>query len=73
MKKSQILRVASRRTTLLISARNHGVDPQAYLRDVIERLPEIRPCDLDTLLPANWAAANRAAHPAIKSERPQAA
>ncbi len=34
---------------------------------------ETRPCDLDTLLPANWAAANRPAHPAIKSERPQAA
>jgi hypothetical protein len=59
--------------TLLISARNHGVDPQAYLQDVIERLPVTRPCDLDALLPANWAAANRAAHPAIKSERPQAA
>jgi transposase len=59
--------------TLLISARNHGVDPQAYLQDVIERLPGTRPGDLDALLPANWAAANRAAHPAIKSERPQAA
>ena len=59
--------------TLLISARNHGVDPQAYLQDVIERLPVTRPCDLDALLPANWAAANRAAHPAIKSERRQAA
>lgn len=59
--------------TLLISARNHGVDPQAYLQDVIERLPVTRPCDLDALLPANWAAANRAAHPAIKSECPQAA
>ena len=59
--------------TLLISARNHGVDPQAYLQDVIERLPVTRPCDLDALLPANWAAANRAAHPAIKSGQPQAA
>jgi transposase-like protein len=29
--------------------------------------------ELDALLPATWAAANRAAHPAIKSERPQAA
>ena len=59
--------------TLLISARNHGVDPQAYLEDVIERLPVTRPCDLDTLLPANWAAANRAAHPAIKSGDSKAA
>ena len=52
--------------TLLISARNPGVDPQAYLQDVIERLPVTRPCDLDAQLPAHWAAA-------IKSERPQAA
>jgi hypothetical protein len=59
--------------TLLISARNHGVDPQAYLRAVIERLPGARTDDLDALLPANWAAANRAAHPALKSECPQAA
>jgi hypothetical protein len=59
--------------TLLISARNHGVDPQAYLQDVIERLPSARTGELDALLPANWAATNRAAHPAIKSERPQAA
>ena len=59
--------------TLLISARNHGVDPQAYLQAVIERLPGARPGELDALLPANWAAANRAAHPAVKSEHPQAA
>jgi transposase len=59
--------------TLLISARNHGVDPQAYLKDVIERLPVTRPGELAALLPANWAAANRAAKPAIKSGRPQAA
>jgi len=59
--------------TLLISTRNHGVDPQAYLKDVIERLPVTRPDELEALLPANWAAANRAAHPAIKSERSQAA
>jgi len=59
--------------TLLISARNHGVDPQAYLQDVIKRLPGARPCELDALLPATWAATHRAAHPAIKSERPQAA
>jgi hypothetical protein len=31
-----------RSVTLLISARNHGVDPQAYLQDVIER-PPVRP------------------------------
>jgi hypothetical protein len=60
--------------TLLVSAGNHGVDPQAYLQDVIERLPVTRPDELDALLPANWAAANRAIRPhAIKSERSEAA
>lgn len=59
--------------TLLISARNHGVDPQAYLRAVIEELPTARPDRLDALLPENWAAANRDAYPAIKSPRRQAA
>jgi transposase len=59
--------------SLLISARNHGVDPQAYLRDVIERLPTMSPADLDALLPANWAAANRDRHPAIKPKRRHAA
>jgi transposase len=55
--------------SLLISARNHGVDPQAYLRDVIERLPTMRPADLDALLPANWAAAHRKFHPAAVPPR----
>lgn len=53
--------------TLLMSARNHGVDPQAYLRAVIEQLPGAKPDEIDALLPANWAAANRDAQPAIKS------
>ncbi len=59
--------------TLLISARNHGVDPQAYLKDVIERLPVTRPADLDALLPANWAAGNRATYPLAKPLRSDAA
>ena len=42
-------------------------------RDVIERLPTMSPADLDALLPANWAAANRDRHPAIKPERRHAA
>lgn len=59
--------------TLLMSARNHGVDPQAYLRAVIEYLPGAKPNEIDVLLPANWAAANRHAHPAIKSNTPRVA
>ncbi len=50
--------------SVLISALNHGVDPQAYLKDVIERLPAMRAGELDALLPEVWAAANRAKHPA---------
>jgi transposase len=55
--------------SLLLSARNHGVDPQAYLRDVIERLPAMRTADLDALLPAAWAAEHRDAHPAALPSR----
>ena len=49
--------------SLLISARHHGVDPESYLRDLIERLPT---CDSDEaslrkLLPENWAVAHREA------------
>lgn len=50
--------------SILISALNHGVDPQAYLKDVIERLPAMRADELDALLPEVWAAENRAKHPA---------
>ena len=55
--------------TLLISARNHGVDPQAYLRDVIERLPSAKPNEIDHLLPATWAAAHRDKLPAVLAKR----
>jgi len=55
--------------SLLLSARNHGVDPQAYLRDVIERLPAAKSNELDALLPANWAAAHRELHPAAVPPR----
>lgn len=50
--------------SVLISALNHGVDPQAYLKDVIERLPAMRADELDALLPEVWATSNRAKHPA---------
>ena len=55
--------------TLLISARNHGADPQAYLKDLIERLPGAQPNDIDHLLPGNWAAAHREKHPAVLAPR----
>ena len=49
--------------SLLISARHHGVDPETYLRDILKRLPgcSTDPAALRGLLPANWAAAYKAA------------
>jgi len=48
--------------SLLISARHHGVDPEAYLRDLLKRLPgsSTDPTTLSHLLPANWAEASKA-------------
>jgi len=50
-----------RRYSLLISARHHGVDPEAYLREVIGRLPGCgsNEAALRELLPENWAAAHK--------------
>lgn len=47
--------------SLLVSAKAQGVDPQAYLRDLIERLPRAKTSELDALTPANWARAYKAA------------
>lgn len=49
--------------SLLISARNYGVDPHAYLQDVITKLPGRNSDDIDDLLPEDWAAANRQRYP----------
>ena len=40
--------------TLIQSAKINGLDPQAYLRDVLERIPTARQSDLAALLPHNW-------------------
>lgn len=40
--------------TIIESAKRHGHEPHAYLKDVLERLPATRTTGLDTLLPANW-------------------
>lgn len=40
--------------TLIQSAKINGLDPQAYLRDVLERMPTAKQSDLDGLLPHNW-------------------
>ena len=40
--------------SLIQTAKINGLDPQAYLRDVLERLPSTRYSDIDSLLPHNW-------------------
>ena len=49
--------------TLIQTAKLNGVDPMAWLTDVLERLVsgQTKANDLHTLLPWNWAAANRPA------------
>ena len=40
--------------SLIQSAKINGLDPQAYLRDVLERLPTTTYADIDSLLPHSW-------------------
>ena len=40
--------------TLIQSAKINNIDPQAYLRDVLERLPMAKQSDLEAMLPHNW-------------------
>jgi len=41
--------------SLIQSAKINGLDPQAYLRDVLERLPATKYSEIDRLLPHNWS------------------
>ncbi len=50
--------------TILGSCRLAGIDPLAYLREVLPRLTrKVRLLDLAQLLPSRWAAARAAAAP----------
>lgn len=40
--------------SLIQTAKINGLDPQAYLRDVLERLPTMTYSEIDSLLPHNW-------------------
>ena len=40
--------------TLIQCAKINGLDPQAYLSDVLDRLPTAKQSDLNALLPHNW-------------------
>lgn len=50
--------------TIIESARRHGHEPAAYLKDVLQRLPGMKAGELDALLPLNWLPAGQAAAPA---------
>jgi transposase len=47
--------------SLIASCKKHDVDPQAYLQDVIKRLPGHPAKKLKDLMPAYWASAQRGA------------
>jgi transposase len=40
--------------SLIQSAKINGLDPQAYLKEVMERMPTIKYSNLDLLLPHQW-------------------
>lgn len=40
--------------SLIQSAKLNGHDPYAYLKDVLQRLPTLRACDIESLLPHWW-------------------
>ena len=42
--------------TFVASARRRGLDPEAYLTDIIRRLPTTPATQMHTLTPAAWAA-----------------
>ncbi len=52
--------IAAQRTaalySLIASAERHGLDPQAYLRGVLARIPAMPVSQLDKLLPERWEA-----------------
>jgi len=60
--------IAAQRTatlySLVASAERHGVDPQAYLRGVLARIPAMPVTQLDKLLPERW---NRSLEPSGQS------
>ncbi len=50
--------------TITASARRRGLDPEAYLADVIHRLPNTPATEMHTLTPAAWAAEQKRKRPA---------
>ena len=50
--------------TIIESARRHGHEPFAYIKDLLELLSGTKTGKLDALLPANWKPAGQTAAPA---------
>jgi transposase len=46
--------------SVLVSCRRRGINPQAYLTDILARLPTLKINQIDSLLPANWKPAPNA-------------
>ena len=40
--------------SVIVSCRRRGINPEAYLTDVLRRLPSLKITDIETLLPAHW-------------------
>jgi transposase len=53
--------------TLIESAKRHGHEPYAYLRDVLDRLPSTTTSGLEALLPVNWQPSDQAALLTLKA------
>jgi hypothetical protein len=49
-------KAASIAYTLIETAKLNGIDPQAWLTDVLARIPDHKITEIDQLLPWNWAA-----------------
>jgi hypothetical protein len=47
--------------SILESCKRRGIDPTAYLRDVLERLPTMKITEVAQLTPANWLATQQSA------------
>lgn len=59
--------------SIIQSCRRRGIDPQAYLTDVLGRLPGMKNTEIDCLLPENWQAARVARAQAETGQAPTAA
>jgi hypothetical protein len=48
--------------TIVESCRRRGIDPQAYLRDVLTRLPKMTTSQIPEVSPEAWSKARRQGH-----------